>query len=438
MTDWAKTLKQKIESRTARVAVVGMGYVGLSLAVELAKAGLRVRGIDLDLERVSLLSRGESYLVDVPGETLQPLVAAGRLTATTGFEDVTDADAIVICVPTPLRKSKEPDISFILSATEHLLPRLRRGQLLVLESTTFPGTTEEVVQPRLESLGLTIGSDFYLAFSPERVDPGNKRYTTANIPKVVGGVTRACTELAAALYRHVTTSVFEASSPRVAETAKLLENTFRSVNIALANELAFACRKIGVDPWEVIDAAATKPFGFMPFYPGPGIGGHCIPVDPLYLSWKIRLTGYEAQFIALADQINRAMPEHVVTLVADALNDQGRALRGASLLVLGVTYKPDVNDIRESPALEIMEMLARKGARLAYADPFTPQLTVDGHKLTAVEASPEALAAADCVLILTNHAAFDYEAIAEHSPLVVDTRNALRAHRRGRQSIVTL
>ncbi|MEK7444018.1 MAG: nucleotide sugar dehydrogenase [candidate division NC10 bacterium] len=438
MTDWMQTLKQKLETKTARVSVVGMGYVGLSLAVELAKSGLTVRGVDLDLERVSLLNRGESYLVDVSSDTLAPLVAAGALTASTGFEDAASADAIIICVPTPLRKSKEPDISFILSAMEHLLPRLRRGQLLVLESTTFPGTTEEVVQPRLESLGFAIGTDYFLAFSPERVDPGNRRFTTANIPKVVGGVTRACTELAAALYRHVTSSVFEASSPRVAETAKLLENTFRSVNIALANELAFACRKIGVDPWEVIDAAATKPFGFMPFYPGPGIGGHCIPVDPLYLSWKIRLTGYEAQFIALADQINRAMPEHVVTLVGEALNDRARAVRGASVLVLGVTYKPDVNDIRESPALEIMEMLARKGARISYADPFTPQLTVDGHKLSAVEPSREALAAADCVLILTNHSAFDYAAIAEHSPLVVDTRNALKAHRQSRSSIVTL
>ncbi|HUG37546.1 MAG TPA: nucleotide sugar dehydrogenase, partial [Candidatus Limnocylindrales bacterium] len=384
MTDWSQTLKQKLSDRTARVSVVGMGYVGLSLAVELAKSGLRVRGIDLDLERVTRLNRGESYLVDVSAETLAPLVAAGTLTGTTGFEEVGEADAIVICVPTPLRKSKEPDISYILSAVESILPRLRAGQLVVLESTTYPGTTEEVVQPRLESLGFTIGTDIFLAFSPERVDPGNKRFTTANIPKVVGGVTRASTEIAAALYRHVTLSVFEASSPRVAETAKLLENTFRSVNIALANELAFACRKIGVDPWEVIEAAATKPFGFMPFYPGPGIGGHCIPVDPLYLSWKVRLTGYEAQFIALADQINREMPAHVVTLVGDALNDRGRAVRGSSILVLGVTYKPDVNDVRESPALEIVEMLMRRGARVSYADPYVPQIIVEGEKLGAV------------------------------------------------------
>jgi UDP-N-acetyl-D-glucosamine dehydrogenase len=435
---WINTLREKLEARTARVSVIGLGYVGLSLAVELAKAGIVVRGVDLDLERVSLLNRGESYLVDVPADTLAPLVASGRLAASTSFEQASASDAVIICVPTPLRKSKEPDISFILSAVESLLLHLHPGQLMVLESTTYPGTTEEVVLPRLQANGLVIGSDFFLAFSPERVDPGNKRYTTATIPKVVGGVTPACTELAAALYRQVTQTVFEASSPRVAETAKLLENTFRSVNIALANELAFACRKIGVDPWEVIEAAATKPFGFMPFYPGPGIGGHCIPVDPLYLSWKVRLTGYEAQFIALADQINRAMPEHVVNLVGEALNDRGQAIRGSAVLVMGVTYKPDVNDIRESPALEIIEMLERKGAVVSYADPFAPQLSIDGSKLTAVEASAANVGAADCVLILTNHTSFDYSMIANRAKLVVDTRNALRAYRRTHAQIVTL
>jgi UDP-N-acetyl-D-glucosamine dehydrogenase len=435
---WTKALQEKLETRTARVSVIGLGYVGLSLAVELAKAGLTVRGVDLDLERVSLLNRGESYLVDVPADVLKPLVASGRLKGSTTFEEAASSDALIICVPTPLRKSKEPDISFILSAAESLLPHLRPGQLMVLESTTFPGTTEEVLQPKIEGSGLVIGRDFFLAFSPERVDPGNKKYTTATIPKVVGGVTPACTKLAATLYRQVTQTVFEASNPRVAETAKLLENTFRSVNIALANELAFACRKIGVDPWEVIDAAATKPFGFMPFYPGPGIGGHCIPVDPLYLSWKVRLTGYEAQFIALADQINRAMPEHVVNLVGDALNERSRSVKGASVLVLGVTYKADVNDVRESPALEIIEMLAHKGAQVSYADPFTPQLNSQGTKLTAVELTPEAVASADCVLILTSHSAFDYAMISDRARLVVDTRNALKAHRHSRTSIVTL
>jgi UDP-N-acetyl-D-glucosamine dehydrogenase len=435
---WTEILREKLEARTARVSVIGLGYVGLSLSVELAKAGIVVRGVDLDLERVSLLNRGETYLVDVPAETLAPLVASGRLAGSTSFEETSGSDAVIICVPTPLRKSKEPDISFILSAVESLLPYLHPGQLMVLESTTYPGTTEEVVLPRLQQNGLVIGSDFFLAFSPERVDPGNKRYTTATIPKVVGGVTPACTALAASLYRQVTKTVFEASSPRVAETAKLLENTFRSVNIALANELAFACRKIGVDPWEVIEAAATKPFGFMPFYPGPGIGGHCIPVDPLYLSWKVRLTGYEAQFIALADQINRAMPEHVVNLVGDALNERSRAVKGASVLVLGVTYKADVNDVRESPALEIIEMLAHKGAQISYADPFTPQLNSHDTKLTAVGLTPEVVASADCVLILTSHSAFDYAMISDHARLVVDTRNALKTHRHSRTSIVTL
>jgi len=436
---WIQTLQEKVETRTARVSVIGLGYVGLNLAVELARAGLTVRGVDLDLERVNLLNRGESYLVDVPAEVLRPLVASGRLKGSTAFDEAGSADVLIICVPTPLRKSKEPDISFILSALESLLPHLRAGQLMVLESTTFPGTTEEVLQPKIEGTGLVIGRDFFLAFSPERVDPGNRTYTTATIPKVVGGVTPACTKLAASLYRQVTQTVFEASNPRVAETAKLLENTFRSVNIALANELAFACRKIGVDPWEVIEAAATKPFGFMAFYPGPGIGGHCIPVDPLYLSWKVRLTGYEAQFIALADQINRAMPEHVVNLVTEALNDRGRPVKGSSVLILGVTYKADVNDVRESPALEVIAMLVHKGAQVSYADPFTPQLNGEGgRKLAAVELTPEGLEAADCVLILTSHSAFDYAMISDRARLVVDTRNALKAHRHSRATIVTL
>src|SRR5689334_456737 len=378
---WTEILREKLEARTARVSVVGLGYVGLSLAVELAKAGIVVRGVDLDLERVSLLNRGETYLVDVPAETLAPLVASGRLSGSTSFEETSGSDAVIICVPTPLRKSKEPDISYILSAVESLLPYLHPGQLMVLESTTYPGTTEEVVLPRLQQNGLVIGSDFFLAFSPERVDPGNKKHTTATIPKVVGGVTPACTALAASLYRQVTKTVFEASSPRVAENAKLIENTFRSVNIALANELAFACRKIGVDPWEVIEAASTKPFGFMPFYPGPGIGGHCIPVDPLYLSWKLKTLNYTARFIELASEINTSMPVYVVNKVAEALNDDSKSVRGSKISVMGVAYKRDVDDIRESTALEIIEMLARKGACVTYADPFVPQLSLHCLKL---------------------------------------------------------
>jgi len=421
---WNETLLRKLESRTARVSVIGLGYVGLSLAVELAKAGFEVRGVDLDLERVNLLNRGKSYLVDVAGEALAPLVASGRLAASTDCSAAGEADVLIICVPTPLRKTKEPDISFILSALENTLPHLRSGQLMVLESTTYPGTTEEVIQPRLEASGLVIGRDFFLAFSPERVDPGNKRFTTANIPKVVGGVTPGCTKLAAALYRQVTSTVFEVSSPRVAETAKLLENTFRSVNIALANELAFACRRIGVDPWEVIEAAATKPFGFMPFYPGPGIGGHCIPVDPLYLSWKMRLNGYEPRFIALADEINRSMPDHVVDLTIEALNHRRRCLNGANVLVMGIAYKRGVGDTRESPALEIVKQLRDRGAEVTYADPHVPSIIVDGVALKAVELTDETLAATDCALILTDHAEFDYRRTAEIAPLVVDTRNA--------------
>ena len=431
-------LLRKAEGRSAVFGVVGLGYVGLPLAVEIADAGFPVIGFDISQRVVDSICAGTSHIKDVPSERLGPLVHQGRIGATTDMARLREVDAISICVPTPLSKTKDPDISYILAVAESIRKTVRRGQAVILESTTYPGTTRELLLPRIESQGLTVGRDVFLAFSPERVDPSNPTWHTRNTPKVVGGLTEACRRVVLALYGPVFDRLVPVSSPEAAELVKLLENTFRSVNIALANELAFACRKIGVDPWEVIDAAATKPFGFMPFYPGPGIGGHCIPVDPLYLSWKIRLTGYEAQFIALADQINRAMPEHVVTLVGEALNDRARAVRGASVLILGVTYKPDVNDIRESPALEIMEMLARKGARISYADPFTPQLTLDGHKLSAVESSREALAAADCVLILTNHSAFDYAAIAEHSALVVDTRNALKAHRRGRPSIVTL
>jgi UDP-N-acetyl-D-glucosamine dehydrogenase len=434
----ATVLEDRLRSGTARVAVVGLGYVGLSLAVGLARAGLVVHGIEVDLERSTLVNAGQSYICDVPSSELAMLVAAGRLSASISFDAAADADAIVICVPTPLRKTREPDISFILSAMDSLLPALRAGQLLVLESTTYPGTTDEVLQPRLEARGFTIGQDFFLAFSPERVDPGNKAFTTGTIPKVVGGVTKRCTDLAAALYANVTASVHRVSSPKVAETAKLLENTFRSVNIALANELALACRAIDVDPWEVIGAAATKPFGFMPFYPGPGTGGHCIPLDPLYLSWKVRLNGFETRFIALADEINRGMPRHVISLVADALNTRGQCLRGAKVLVLGVTYKSDVNDTRESPALEVLHMLAHKGAVVGYSDPFVPQLDLGSAKLVSEPLVPETLRGWDCAVLVTDHAAFDHALIAAESPLVVDVRNAFAALRPRHANIVTL
>jgi UDP-N-acetyl-D-glucosamine dehydrogenase len=418
-------LLTRLDARAARIAVVGLGYVGLTLAVAAGRAGFRVTGIDVDLERVSLVRQGHSYIGDVPSEELRELVQAGRLAATTSIDQAARVDVIVICVPTPLRKSKEPDISFIVTAIESLLPHLRPGQLIVLESTTYPGTTEEVLQPRLESRGLTPGHDVFLAFSPERVDPGNRTFTTANIPKVVGGITSRCTELAARFYGHITPAVHRVSSPRVAETSKLLENTFRSVNIALANELALACRSIGVNPWEVIAAAATKPFGFMPFYPGPGTGGHCIPLDPLYLSWKLRSTGFETRFIALADAINHSMPGHAVAMVTDALNERGKCVRGSSVLVAGVTYKRDVNDIRESPALEIMRLLVDKGARVGYADPFVPQLAIGDVKIQATPMSHDLLVQTDCVVITTDHTVFDYLAIVREAPLVVDLRNAL-------------
>jgi UDP-N-acetyl-D-glucosamine dehydrogenase len=435
---YPESLRGRLQSRTATISVIGLGYVGLSLAVALGKAGFKVVGIDVDLERIALVNGGTSYIGDVTPDDLRTLVRSGRLTASTTIATTGDVDVIVICVPTPLRKSKEPDISFIISAVEGLLPALRRGQLIVLESTTYPGTTEEVLQPRFEQQGFTIGQDLFLAFSPERVDPGNPTFTTANIPKVVGGVTPVCTELVAALYSTVTAQVHRVSSPRVAETAKLLENTFRSVNIGLANELALACRAIDVDPWEVIGAAATKPFGFMPFYPGPGIGGHCIPLDPLYLSWRVRLNGFETRFIALADEINHAMPRHVVSIVTDALNDRQRSVRGSDILVLGVTYKRDVADVRESPALEIIRLLGEKGARVAYADPYVPQLDLEHVKLASTPLTAEALAGSACVVIVTDHRAFDWELVARQAPLVVDVRNALGHIREHRQNIVTL
>jgi UDP-N-acetyl-D-glucosamine dehydrogenase len=437
-TELSGRLLQKFTERHATVAVVGLGYVGLSLAVALARAGFRVHGVEVDAERVSLVRAGTSYITDVASDDLAALVAAGRLSASATFDVIADADAVVVCVPTPLRKSKDPDISFIVSALDNLLPWLTAGRLVVLESTTYPGTTEELLQTRLEAAGFRVGTDVFLAFSPERVDPGNTAFTTANIPKVVGGVTPRCTELAAALYATITSSVHRVSSPRVAETAKLLENTFRSVNIALANELALACRAIDVDPWEVIEAAATKPFGFMPFYPGPGTGGHCIPLDPLYFSWKLRMRGFETRFIALADDINRNMPHHVLSRIADALNERSRSVRGARVLVLGVTYKRDVNDVRESPALEVIKLLIGKGAAVEYSDPYVRELAVEDLKLVSVPLTPEVLATPDCVVIVTDHRAFDYELIARSARLVVDVRNALRDVRGPRDTIVRL
>src|SRR6266478_5863531 len=420
----AETLSRLIQSHTARVTVIGQGYVGLPLAIEFAKAGFPVTGLDIDVDRVAALASGRSHVPDVPSDELQTLMRAGRYRAVAEPAVLAESDVIIICVPTPLRKSKDPDISYVVGASREAATRVRPGHLIVLESTTYPGTTEELLLPLFQEHGARIGEDFFLAFSPERIDPGNPTFKVGDIPKIVGGVTPTCSRLVSALYREIVPRVHEVSTPKVAELAKLYENVFRNVNIALANEFAIMCRYLGVDSREVIDAAATKPFGFMPFYPGPGIGGHCIPVDPLYLSWKMRLDGYESRFIALADEINRAMPSYVVDATVEALNGQRRCLNGARILALGVAYKRGVGDIRESPALEILTRLRDKGAAVSYADPYVPSIALDGVALKAVEVTDGELAAADCVVILTDHPEFDYRRIVEVAPLVVDTRNA--------------
>ena len=418
------SLADLIRNHTARVAVIGQGYVGLPLAVEYARAGFPVTGFDTDQDRVIPLNLGRSHSPDVASEDLGALRRQGRYEATSDFSGLERSDVVIICVPTPLRKSKDPDISYIVAAAEQVAARFRPPQLVVLESTTYPGTTEELLRPMFEARGARVGENFFLAFSPERIDPANRAFTLHEIPKVVGGVTAACTEMAALLYRQIVGRVVEVSSPKVAELAKLYENVFRNVNIALANEFALMCRRLDVSTREVIGAAASKPFGFMPFYPGPGIGGHCIGVDPFYLAWKIRLSGYEARFIHLADEINRSMPVYVVELVAEALNRLRRCLNGAKVLALGVAYKRGVGDIRESPALEVLSMLRDKGAEVAYADPYVPSVEVDGVLLKAVEPTSRELAAADCVVILTDHPEFDYRQIVDTSPLVIDTRGA--------------
>ena len=423
--DHATRLSRRIADHAARISVIGQGYVGLPVAVEFAKVGFPVAGLDTDPDRVAALASGRSHVPDVRSDDLQALLRAGRYQATTGPAILAESDVVLICVPTPLRKSKDPDITYVIAAAKEAAARFRPGQLIILESTTYPGTTEELLLPLFQASGASIGEDLFLAFSPERIDPGNPTFKVKDIPKIVGGVTPTCRRLAAALYREIVPRVHEVSTPKVAELAKLYENVFRNVNIALANEFSIMCRYLGVDSREVIDAAATKPFGFMPFYPGPGIGGHCIPVDPLYLSWKVRLNGYEARFISLADEINRAMPAHVLGLVTEALNEASRALNGARILVLGVAYKRGIGDTRESPAHEIVSALRRKGAQVSYADPHVPTFHVDGTELKAVEPTEEDLRAADCVLILADHPEFDYGAIARHSALIVDTRHSV-------------
>jgi UDP-N-acetyl-D-glucosamine dehydrogenase len=421
----ARELIRRFETRSARVGVIGLGYVGLPLAVALAKAGLHVIGVDLDASKVQALGRGESYIGDVPSADIAPLVRAGRLTASTSFEALAAADGVSICVPTPLRKTGDPDLSFILSAMQALRPLLHPGMLVILESTTYPGTTREMLLPEMESGGLKVGTDMFLAFSPERVDPGRKDWTTENTPKVIGGITPACTAAAAAMYAPAMKNIVPVSTAEVAEMTKLLENTFRAVNIALVNEMALMCERLGVDVWEVIQAAATKPFGFMKFTPGPGLGGHCIPIDPLYLSWKLKSLKYNARMIDLASEINTNMPRYVVQRVQDLLNAHAKALHGASLLVLGVAYKPDVSDLRESPALDVIGLLLAKGARVSYYDPYVPSLEHEGWELTSVPDLLEAARAADCVVVVTDHTAIDYAAVARQAALIFDSRNAL-------------
>jgi len=416
-------LADRIQNHKARLAVIGQGYVGLPLSVEFGRRGFSVTGIETDLDRITALNAGRSYIPDVKSEDLMTLLNRGRYEATSDFTVLERSDAVVICVPTPLRKSQDPDISFVVAAAEQVATHFRPGQLVILESTTYPGTTEELLLPMFQARGAKVGENFFLAFSPERIDPGNTTFKVNNTPKVVGGMTAECSRLAALLYRQIIDQVIEVSSPKVAELAKLYENVFRNVNIALANELALMCRHLGMNTREVIDAAATKPFGFMPFYPGPGIGGHCIPVDPNYLAWKMRLNGYEARFIHLAQEINRSMPNFVIELVDEALNERRRCLNGARILALGVAYKRGVGDIRESPALEILVKLREHGAAVSYADPYVPAVVVDGIELKAVELNDQRLAAADCVLILTDHPEFDYRRIVELASLVVDTRS---------------
>jgi len=422
-----EVLIEKIRARTARVGVIGLGYVGLPLAIEFANAGFSVIGVDVQASKVQDLSEGRSYIQDVPTATVQQHVDAGRLRATTDFSAILAMDTVNIAVPTPLRKTKDPDMSFVVAAAEQVAKYIHPGLLVILESTTYPGTTQELLLPLFEKSGLRAGEDFFLCFSPERVDPGNPQYQTRNIPKVVGGITANCTEIGALLYSQALDTVVPVSSTSVAEMVKLLENTFRMINIGLVNELAMMCDRMGVNVWEVIDAAATKPFGFMPFYPGPGLGGHCIPIDPFYLSWKSKQAGIEARFIELAGFINGQMPRFVVDKIQSALNSQAKPLMGSHVHIAGVAYKRDIDDLRESPALDIILLLEQRGARVTYTDPYIPTLRLNGHSLNSVDLG-ESAAAADCVVVVTDHRAFDYGSLVECAQLIVDTRNALKFH----------
>ncbi len=425
MTTPAAALLAKAKDRTALCGIVGLGYVGLPLVMEFVRAGYRVLGFDVSQAVVDRLNAGRSHIKDVPAAAVAEAIRSGKFVATTDLTRLREPDAISICVPTPLSKTKDPDVSYVLAATDAVKHALRRGQLVILESTTYPGTTRELLLPALEATGLKVGEDFFLAFSPERVDPGNEKWNTRNTPKVVGGITPACLQVAAALYQPAIEHLVPVSSTEAAELVKILENTFRSVNIGLVNEMAIVCDKLGVDVWEVIEAAATKPFGFMKFMPGPGVGGHCIPLDPHYLAWKMRTLNYKTRFIELAGELNAAMPEYWIGKVAERLNDAGKAVRGSTVLVLGVAYKRNIDDIRESPALDVIRLLHLRGATVRYHDPHVPQLKEDGLDLASVPLTAATLESADCVIVVTDHSAVDYGMVARYARAVVDTRHAL-------------
>lgn len=420
-------LLHKLTGRTAKIGVVGLGYVGLPLAVEFAEAGFCVLGLDIQAEKVRQINAGGSYIPDISAHRVQALVTAGKLRATASYADLSAVDAISICVPTPLRKTRDPDMSFIIQASQSISEIRRRGMLIVLESTTYPGTTEEIILPRMTQGELMVGEDIFIAYSPERIDPGNQRFSVRNTPKVVGGITEHCTQAAAALYEAAVDEIITVSSPTAAEMVKLLENTFRAVNIGLVNEMALMCNRLDIDVWEVIQAAATKPFGYMPFYPGPGLGGHCIPIDPHYLSWKLKTLNYNARFIELASEVNTSMPYYIIDKITEALNHQERAVRGSTVVILGVAYKRDVDDVRESPALDIISLLRQKGAEVCYHDPYVPEIRLESDvRLQSQTCHTALLKEAHCVVVVTDHSTFDWQEIARHSAVIVDTRHALR------------
>lgn len=432
-----KELEKKIVTRKAKIGIIGLGYVGLPLALTFAKKGFKVYGIDIDKDRIAKLGRGVSYILDVTSNEIKEEISRRRFAVTNDFVRISQLDAVIICVPTPLYKTKEPDVSYIVAAVENIKKYMKRGQIVVLESTTYPGTTEEVMLPILEKGGFREGRDFYLAFSPERIDPGNEKYNTKNTPKIIGGISKESTRIAKLLYEQAIDTVIPVSSAKVAEMVKLLENTFRIVNIGLVNEIMLMCDKLGINVWDVIDAAKTKPYGFMPFYPGPGVGGHCIPVDPIYLSWKARMHGFEARFIDLASYVNSEMPHYVLSKVIEGLNDRKKALRCSKVLIVGVAYKKDVKDLRESPALEIIDLLIKKGAFVSYYDPYLPYLKIDGINLKGLDFDKNAFKDSDCVVVVTDHSGVDYDFILKNSPLVVDTRNIYK-DAKNRSKIVRL